>query len=463
MSSAPGRAPSPLGPTPAPDGPPVLRDRALWTGAAVGLVVSILLTVVRGDALWGSSEGVYALTARQVLDGDDLYGRLIGAQPPITLLAGIPALLVSDTIGAIHAWMGLLQLAGGVAAGVAVRRLTGSPIATFLAPLAAVSLPWAVNQHGVYTPELVGLPFLLGGAVAAARPRTVPLGAVLLALAVFVKLPFVLPAVLVVLACADRRRGMVWLAGTGIGLAGFFTLVFGTAMWEQVVLAQGQSGLHPWSALPGTVLQSVWSLLGLLAGCALLLRERRTDRWPRDGVQLRVSAALAAGAVLTWASSFKEGTSLNVLVPIELALIPLAATGFLLAWRRAGRTAYATDPAIRLADRGPLVRLGILLVSTLTLAQTVAVLVPPHDTFPWTRPGTPPAYGQTANTGVVDAKRRAAATCPPDAPFGGLAYYAFLFDRRMPDRQPDTFLTKTAPRLKAVRARMEADGPVCGG
>ena len=53
------------------------RDRALLSGAAAAIVLSVALTLLRGDALWGQSDGVYAYTARLLLHGDDLYGRLV--------------------------------------------------------------------------------------------------------------------------------------------------------------------------------------------------------------------------------------------------------------------------------------------------------------------------------------------------------------------------------------------------
>lgn len=444
------RVTSPSPPPPAGEHP-WFRDRALWAGASVAVVLSVVLTLVRGDMFWGQSDGVYAFTARLLLEGDDLYGRLVAAQPPITLYAGVPALAVSDTLTAVHLWMGLLQVAGGVGAAVAARRLTGSAWCTGLAPVLAVGLPWAVNQHGVFLPELVGLPFLLGGAAAAARARSAPLAGVLLALAVFVKFPFVLPALAVALVAADRRRTLLWLAGAGAAQAVGFTLLFGTAMWEQTVLAQGQSGLHAWSALPGTVIQSGWTLLGVLAAAGLLLLHR--DAWPEDRAQLRTSMALAVGAVATWVTSLKVGTSLYVLVPLEAAMVPLALAGVATAWRR------RSDRRGR-ARAG---RVAVVLAAVLALAQSAAVLVPPHDAFPWTRPGTPAAYGPLA---LEDEVRRTVAPlrdCPDGVPYGGLlAYYAFLADRPMPDQQPDTFLTAKSERLRPVLARMRADRPVCG-
>jgi hypothetical protein len=428
-------------------------DVALWSGIAVGLVVAIGLTLLRGEALWGSSEGVYALTARQLLDGDDLYSRLVGAQPPVALYAGTVPLLISDTIGAIHVAMALLQLAGGAFAAVAVRRLTGSSVATGLTPVVAVALPWAVNQHGVYTPELVALPLLMAAGVLAARERGAPWAGILLALAVFTKLPFVVPAVLVALVAADRRRTVTWLIGAVVVQAVAYTALFSTAIWEQIVLAQGDSGFDPLGSIPGIALQTVWTLLGLLVGCALLWRHRAS--WPADRAQLRVSAALAVGTAATWVSATKVGTSLNVTVPIELALVPVAVCGFVLAWRSVDA---ASTTVARVAGRWVLPA-----ALALALAQSAAVLVPPHDAFPWTRPGSPPTFGETASRDAVREKVRAARTCPADAPYGGLAYYAFLAGRRMPDRQPDTFLPKRSDRLKDVNARMLADGPYCGG
>jgi hypothetical protein len=404
--------------------------------------------------MWSSSEGVYALTARQLLDGDDLYSRLVGAQPPVALYAGTVPLLVSDTLGAIHTWMALFQLAGGALAAVAVRRLTGSSVATAITPVAAVLLPWAVNQHGVYTPELVGLPLLMGAGVLAARERGAPWAGILLALAVFTKLPFVVPAVLVALVAADRRRTLLWLVGALVVQAVAYTLLFTTAIWEQTILAQGDSGFDPLGSIPGVAAQTVWNLLGLLVGCALLLRHRAS--WPADRRQLRVSAALAAGTAVTWISTTKDGTSLNVTVPIELALLPVAVTGFVLAWRAVGP---ASSTGARAAGRW-----ALPVLAALALAQSVAVLVPPHDAFPWVRPGSPPTFGESASEETVRQKvRTVQAACPPDAPYGGLAYYAFIADRRMPDGQPDTFLPKHSDRMKPQLARMLADGPYCGG
>ncbi len=450
----------PLARRPSPAAPPAAaapheawwRDRALLSGAAVAVVLSVVLTLLRGDALWGQSDGVYAYTARLLLHGDDLYGRLVAAQPPITLYAGVPALAVSDTIGAVHLWMGLLQVAGGVGAAVAARRLTGSSWCTGLAPVLAVGLPWAVNQHGVFLPELVGLPLLLGGAAAAARRGSAPVAGVLLALAVFVKLPFALPALAVALVAADRRRTLGWLVGVVVLQVVAYTLLFGTDLWEQTLLAQGQSGLHAWGALPGTVIQSVWTLLGVLVAAGLLLVHR--DAWPADRAQLRTTVALAAGAGATWVTSLKVGTSLYVLVPFEVAMVPLALAGAAAAWHRRGEA----RPLARVG------RLTLVVVVVLTVAQSAAVLVPPHDAFPWTRPGTARSYGPIAREDAVERTVRAIrSSCPPDARYGGLAYYAFLADRPMPDAQPDTFLTAKSARLRDVLARMRADGPVCGG
>lgn len=430
------------------------RDPALWAGVAVGLVLALAMTVLRGDAMWSPSEGVYALTARQLLDGDDLYSRLVGAQPPVALYAGVLPLLVHDSLGSIHTSMALLQLLGGALAAVAVRRLTRSAVATALTPVAAVALPWAVNQHGVYTPEVVGLPLLLGAGVLAARERGAPWAGILLALAVFTKLPFVVPAVLVALVAADRRRTVLWLAGAVAVQVVAYTLLFSPAVWEQTILAQGDSGFDPLGSIPGVAAQTVWNLLGLLVGCALLLRHRAS--WPADRRQLRVSAALAAGTAVTWVSTVKDGTSLNVTVPIELALLPVAATGFVLAWRGVGPSSAVGARAVG--------RWALPAVAALALAQSVAVLVPPHDAFPWVRPGSPPTFGESASEETVREKVRVAdASCAPDAPYGGLAYFAFAADRRMPDDQPDTYLPKTSDRLRPVLARMLADGPYCGG
>ncbi|MCW3067298.1 MAG: hypothetical protein JWN32_4470, partial [Solirubrobacterales bacterium] len=72
---------------------------AVLGGAAAGLLVVVALHAWRGESYWDYSEGVYALTSRMFLHGGDLYGRMIGAQPPGLFLSGAGILAIHDGVG----------------------------------------------------------------------------------------------------------------------------------------------------------------------------------------------------------------------------------------------------------------------------------------------------------------------------------------------------------------------------
>ncbi len=72
------------------------RDRVL--AGLLALALAIALERIRGHADWGPSEGVYALSARFVLHGGDLYGSLVGSQPPWVYLFGAGTLWIADSL-----------------------------------------------------------------------------------------------------------------------------------------------------------------------------------------------------------------------------------------------------------------------------------------------------------------------------------------------------------------------------
>ena len=59
----------------------------------------IALAAWQGQAYWEYSDGVYSLSARQLLDGRALYEDFAAAQPPPLYLLGAAALAISDTPG----------------------------------------------------------------------------------------------------------------------------------------------------------------------------------------------------------------------------------------------------------------------------------------------------------------------------------------------------------------------------
>src|ERR687889_1126395 len=73
--------------------------------ACLGLtgVVLVALGLWHGEAFWSTSDGVYALTARELLDGLGLYGDIAAAQPPPVYLVGAALLGLDDSLTALRA------------------------------------------------------------------------------------------------------------------------------------------------------------------------------------------------------------------------------------------------------------------------------------------------------------------------------------------------------------------------
>src|SRR3954454_9595828 len=299
---------------------------ALAAGAALGVVVLGLLHAGRGRALWDFSEGVYALTSRLLIHGGDVYGHVVVAQPPGLFVFGGGALAVHDGIEWLRLCVGAWQLLAGVLCARIVWRLTGSRVAAALTPAAALLLPWNLHEHGALTPELIAPPLLLGAVLLASRPRGRAPGdaGVLAALAVGVKLPYALPAFVIVLLAANRRRAMLWSLVTLVVEAAVAFALFGDGLWRYIVVAQSHSGWQNAHDLLRVWAQEGWNLLGLVvaAACALVWRGRLADP-----LLVRVNAGLAVAMLLTLLTNLKHGTALNIVAPIELILLPLAVAG----------------------------------------------------------------------------------------------------------------------------------------
>jgi len=419
-----------------------LPRNALAGAVVVGAALVLAINLGRGREYWEYSEGVYVLTSRLLLHGGDLYGTIVGAQPPGVYLTGGGLLAVHDGLLWVRAVVGAVQLAAGILAATLAWRLTASRVALAAVPLALV-LPWSLREHGALTPEPFGAVLLLGAALLAVRRRPVAAG-VLAGVAVLFKLPFVLPAAAVLLAAPRPRTAVAAGAGTAAVLMALSLTVFGDGLWHDAVVAQlhsGRLGLH---ALAGLWAQAAWSLGGLLVAAAVGVALRRQAR---EAIALRVAAALAAGWLLTILTNAKHGTSLNILLPVETALLPLALAGA--AWSRAaGRRG-----AVALATAG----VAFALLQSVTLLAT-----PGAPSLPFLYPGSQHgSWARVASATTVDRAVDAARACPTGVPYGGPPLVAFLADRPMPGGQPDGFLPTISPTLRDVAARIAATPRVC--
>jgi hypothetical protein len=262
---------------------------------------------------------------------------------------------------------------------------------------------------------------------------------------VAVKLPYALPAVAILLLAANRRRALVWAAITLVVETAAAFAIAGSGLWRYIVVAQSHSGWQNAHDLLRVWAQEGWNLLGLVvaAGVALRYRARLADP-----ALLRVAAALAVAMLLTLLTNLKHGTELNIVAPIELCLLPLAVAGVVAA-ARAGGVRRLAVPAAALA---------------FVAAQSISLLASPQPTavpflYPTSQPGT---WQRGFSNAEIDTLVREASACPANQPYGGgLSYIAFLAHRNMPDGQPDTYLARISPTLRAVAAAIAADEPDC--
>ena len=413
-------------------------------GLALAAATLTALHSARGLDYWNYSEGVYALTARLLAHGGDVYGDVVAAQPPWQFLAGAGILSVEDSLPFLRGALGLVQVGTGLLAAAAVWRLTANRPATAAAVPLALLTPWAVHEHGALTPELLVAPLLLGAVLLGTSPRWSPLAGVLVAVAPFVKLPFLLAVPVVVALSARPRRAAAWAAGALVVQAAVFLAVFGGGLWEDTVVAQLSSGRRGPRLIGEIWAQAAWNLAGLLALAAVAV-VRRAEL--RDRALLRALAGLAVAVLATLVTVAKEGTSLNVLVPVEAVLLPLALSGAVLLLRAGAPLAAKAGGVAALA---------------FTLAQSASLLVSTPTAPPFVHPlAARGAWGLTAPEAEVERQAAAARRCPAGVPFSGHPLIAFVARRPMPAGQPDQFLPFHSPTLTAARARIEAAVPRC--
>jgi hypothetical protein len=411
-----------------------------WGLLAVATLVALRLW--QGDGYWEYSDGVYALTARLVLDGQGLYADVAAAQPPPLFLAGAAILALGDDVGTLRAGVAVVQLVTSGLVLVAVWRLTRLRAVAVGAALLALLTPWAVREHAQLLPETFAAPLLLGAALAASRPRGALLAGALAALAVAFKLAFALPALAILLAARARSRALAAGLVAGVALAVAFLVAYGDPLLDGAVRAQRETGLAGVGDVAGQWAQAAWNLLPLLLCAALAwpLRARLRDR------ELAVTIAAAAlGSLLLLATLFKQGSSLTVLVAVEPPLLCLAAAGVAAAWQAGRRT--------------PVAIAGV--AGALALVQVGSLLASPSDPDAFVRPLAASGPARALSPDEVDAAVAAIRRCPAAHAYGGPPYLAFAAGRRIAGDQPDQFILQHAPLLQRFRDAVAADPPRC--
>ena len=124
---------------------------ACWFGLAAAALLA--LAWWQGQAYWEYSDGIYSLSARQLLDGQALYGDFAAAQPPPLYYLAAAALSVSDSPVSIRVLMALCEAVVSLLVLVAVRRLTRSSAVALCAAAVCFVTPWALREHAQLLPE----------------------------------------------------------------------------------------------------------------------------------------------------------------------------------------------------------------------------------------------------------------------------------------------------------------------
>ena len=258
-----------------------------WRAVAVfllgGIALLAALRVWPGDAYWSYSDGVYALTARLVLHGHDLYREgVAAAQPPPVFLRRRLVLAMRDSLDALRIGLSAADLATGALVLAATWRLTRRRAPAVAAGLLALVTPLALHDHALLTPETLAAPLVMAAALLGARPgRVAAVGGALGALAAACKLAYVLPAIGI--AVAVRRRGyLAGLAAAGGLLAAVALIAFGSPLVRGTVTAQAETGFAALGDVAGLWAQAAWNLLpfAVPAIAAVALRGRAADPAP---------------------------------------------------------------------------------------------------------------------------------------------------------------------------------------
>jgi hypothetical protein len=415
----------------------------------------LLVHFVLLHTYWDYSEGVYAMTSHLMIHGGDLYGHILGAQPPVVYLVGSGLLLIHDSLEWLRFGVGCLQLGAGMIMASSVWRMTGSGVAAALTPAAVLLTPWAVHEHGALTPELVSLPVLLGAVALAAERRHAPLAGVLCGIAPLIKIPFLIPAIAIVAASGSWRRVGSWAAGTLALGALLTTLLGGDNAWRDAIVAQLHVGTRSFGILKGFWAQAAWNVVGLAVGAGAAVYYRAQTQHAR---LLLISVVFAVAMIISFLTNVKVGTGLNVTVPVEAALLQLAMTGAVFSVRatREHRATFKTRDGPWREVLAVASVAGLVFVA----AQSASLMISPTDAQPFLRAGSRPAWYELMNAEQTRAAVAHARRCPPGVPYAGPPLIAYLARRSMPDDQPDQFLTQSST-LSSVAAAVAAVRPVC--
>ena len=407
-----------------------------------GLAVEMaLLAAWQRNGYWEFSDGVYAETARLLLNGHSLYRDIAAAQPPPIYLFGALLLAIHDGLGPLRAGLALVDLVTAALVALSVWRLSGRGRVAIAAGLIAPLLPITLHDHAQLLPETLAAPLVMGGALWCARSERASAGGALLALATLCKLAFALPALAIVAVSVARRRAAAGLLLAGAALVAATFAIFGSAVWRETVRAQFQAGRSSPSHVAQLFLQAAWNELPLVAGAAAapLLARRARDRALLRTLALAAVAGLALALTLV-----KRGSYLDVLVVAEPPLLALAACGAVWVWES-------------VAERWLVVLLGALLA-----AQSISLLVAPGNPVIARRPLAKQfGLNYTRSPAYVTQAVALARKCPPGVPYSGPPYIAFLADRPMPGDQPDLFMLEYAPLDAAFARRAAADAVRC--
>jgi len=415
---------------------------------ALTALVLFALALWQGRSYWEYSDGVYSLSARYVLDGRSLYGDFAAAQPPSLFYVGAAVLAVDDSATAIRAAMAACKAAVSLLVLIAVWRLTRRRDAALAAALATLVTPWALREHAQLLPETLAAPVVMAAALSASRRSTAVLAGALGAIAATFKLAFVLPALAIVLLGRHVRQGLIGFAVTGAVLALAFVALFGEPLWTNVVRAQTQAGYASLQYIAGLWAQAGWNVLALLVLAALAWPQRARLH---DPDLVRSLLAACAGSLLLLATLLKSGSYLTVMIVLEPPLVCLSACGVVSALTRDDRGAAPSS-------RG---RLVVALAAALAAAQIVSLLVSPDDPGLFTRPLAASGPARTLSHAQVDAAARAIAACPAGSTYPGPPYLAFVAGRDIAGHQPDQYIIRASPVLRAFRSRADADPRLC--
>jgi hypothetical protein len=424
---------------PVAQGPPLLA----WACGAIALLVALALW--QGHGFFDYSDGVYSLSAREVLEGHRLYRDFAGAQPPTLYYLGAGALAVHDTPGAVRIAMAACEAALSLLVLIAVWRLTAHRWAALAGGLLALLTPWALAKHAQLLPETVGAPVVLGAALLASRERGAVAAGLLTALAASLKLPLALAGLGAVLVSRGRRRGLAAFALAGAIALVLFLVLFGSAGIDSVWRTQLRAGRNSAHYIGALWAQAGWNLLPLAvpAVFAWPLRERFADR-----ELARTLAAALAGSLLLLPTLVKVGSSLTVMVMVEPLALCFAVCGALWLAQTARERAGRPGPAALAAGAATL----------LGAAQVIGLLAAPGDPPVFNRPLSARAAQRGLTTAQVDHLVGPIRACPSGSRYPGSPYLAFRAHRRPAGGQPDQFL---ASRLATFRHAVRDEPRKC--